>query len=1211
MEISGKEIEDLDPAEFVELVNSLLYAEAHRLKIPPTQLKLNSYTTGREGGVDGRIEDTEKLGDSRWIPSGLSVWQFKSDRSGNNTLPGELKQEAAKPRVLDALKAGGRYIVAIARVCDDTMREEREKALHETVEAEGFDRNSVRLITADDLKGWAGEHFSLLLLPFFHRPFGPCMRMEKWELDSLHQIEYVVDDSRKQIIDSLREFVKRTDSPLHKHILGRRGVGKTRVVMEALRPIGIRDRVIYVPGPEDIPSDFWPYLREKTASTAILAVDECDDSEASKLKLQADACEGRVRLLTVGVGEPFLPRISPNYVFLERLDDESIRKLLATGFRALSQPQIEWIARLTGGYVRLTVACASAVAQNPSIDVVQLTRSPEIRHSLDVLLPGTSERRVMQSLALLTRVGFEGEVMEEAKTLAGFVDVSWSEFSDVTERMRHKGLVSRKGRYRYVTPDLLASWLAADIWNSRTDEVRALLNTLPTSGSRTAFYERLKDLGADEKTQTVIRSLLSEQNFPTIAELDCEQGSRIVFMLALANPPAALATLERLLNNVEPEKLRYLKKGRRNIVNALDYIKWFRGTFFGAARLLLLLAEAENEEWSNNATGTWTGLFLLHLGGTEVPAIDRFSILEDELGSNSPTRRMLVLKAIAEAMSLHEVRSSRVEKEGIRSVPPEWHPQKLGEIWEVYRKALQIIDRIMLDENKRISEEARKILIQSARAVVVVGLTDEVISRFEVFKPKNDGEQRELRDSIRIILQYERDRLQDSQIHRLTALEGRLAGATFHDLLRRWLGQWSMGDWDIQKREGGLPSQERAAELAKEALKYPEQLRSELDWLVSDEAANVGYFGKRLGELDGSRAWLSELETKTRGERARPILLATYLGGRNAVGDRESVRARLDHWVENDKQLARVVLLTTLNLQPQKENLDRLLKLVQKDWIQRKELIKLVWSGWAEKLPHNEMISFLAFLLDGDSPENTEAALNLLDRRLKSSTGEIVSLAPFAWQALARKSAVEGMMPRHYWGEVSKHYVQVDPVKLADTVLELYRTHDLLFVQDDEPLKALAKATQSKPKEVWGRVADTLLRKDRASYRLLLSLQCWYVEILDAAQLLTWAEQHKPEGPQILAALTAPSGIPMNELPRQLLVRYGADDVVRRQLYANFQTGSFTGSMTAYFRDKMETAQKWSEDSDQTVRNWAKRLAGDLMEQVSRFQIREEEEDLI
>jgi hypothetical protein len=44
---------------------------------------------------------------------------------------------------------------------------------------------------------------------------------------------------------------------------------------------------------------------------------------------------------------------------------------------------------------------------------------------------------------------------------------------------------------------------------------------------------------------------------------------------------------------------------------------------------------------------------------------------------------------------------------------------------------------------------------------------------------------------------------------------------------------------------------------------------------------------------------------------------------------------------------------------------------------------------------------------------------------------------------------------------------------------------------------------------------------------------------------------------------------------------------------------------------KLETAEKWSEDAEPEVSNWAKGLVNDLKEEITIFRKREEEEGLI
>lgn len=1202
-EIEGKEIEVLEPSPFVSFLNHLLSTECSKLGIPPTQVKTSSQIMSAEGGIDGSIEDQNKQTDKRWIPPGLSVWQFRTGKT--KTRPKQLAEEAVKPAVLHALKSGGYYVVAISQRCDHQMRRRREAAIRKALQKKKVNSTRFALLTADDLARWGSEYLSVFLL--FNRPIGKSMRLEDWEQFGKDG-PFVANEDRKTIINEIHKFISQRGSPVDFRILGRRGIGKTRLVLEALGDVRTRERVVYAQDPSCLPDDIWAWIRGNKNISAILVVDECEEDVSSKLRDQALTCGGLIRLVTIGIGEWFLPEALPNHVFLERLDPGSIRAVLKARFAALSLEQIDWIERVTAGYVKLAVACGETIVRNPSFDVTKLANSPGIREFLKDLLPDDKVRTGMQSLSLLTQVGFEGEVEAEGRVLAGFSGLSWDEFKDVAERMYQKGLVGKKGRFRYVTPDLLADWLAGDLRQTRSTDIRDFLDRLPSQGSKEAFFERLKELGGNEQAREEFFRMISEQELPTIEDLDTENGSKILYTVALADPQLALRALERLIGNASIDRLRSFTRGRRNVIWALDYLKWFKDAFFGAAKLLLALAEAETEKWSNNASGTWVGLFRLRLGGTEVPAIDRITILDETLANGSTARRVLALDAMAVAMSSNEVRSSGVEKDGSKPVPPEWHPRTFGEIWAVYRKMLQLVDRTMLDHDPVISKEARKTLINSARTLVTVGLAEEIVGRLEKLEPQDYAERREFRDSVRTILEYEKENLRGDQRERLIALERKLAGTTYQDRLRRWIGQWSFGDWNIQKSEGGLPPQGRVAELAEEAMKDPDELRSELDWLVSDEASNAGYFGKRLGELDHDGVWLEELITKSRGHR--PILLGTYLGGRNAIGDEEIVAVLLDQWAKNDEQLAGVVLFATLNVESSKRNLDRIVNLVQKGWIQRKDLVILVWSGWGEKLPQNSLGDFLTCLLDDENKDTTEAALDLLDRRLKSSPNDAEILAPFAWQLLARKSAFEGTMGHYYWGEVSKHFVQVDPLKVADIVLGLYREPKVLFHKNDEPLKTLAKATESRPEEVWDRVADVLLRKDEAGYRLLLGLKDWYVGLRKSEELLAWAEKHKPDGPQILATLTLPGGIPLNELTRQLLIRYGRNERLANRLYANLQSGAFTGSMTDWLRSRLANARAWTADSDPTVRGWAQRLVENLEEQIRGWEEREQEEDL-
>ena len=64
---------------------------------------------------------------------------------------------------------------------------------------------------------------------------------------------------------------------------------------------------------------------------------------------------------------------------------------------------------------------------------------------------------------------------------------------------------------------------------------------------------------------------------------------------------------------------------------------------------MLLLAEAENEDFSNNATGVFLNLFSPAAGrvaSTEVAPKDRIPVLESAINSDSKLKRSIAIKAL-------------------------------------------------------------------------------------------------------------------------------------------------------------------------------------------------------------------------------------------------------------------------------------------------------------------------------------------------------------------------------------------------------------------------------------------------------------------------------------------------------------------------------------------------------------------------------------
>ena len=88
-----------------------------------------------------------------------------------------------------------------------------------------------------------------------------------------------------------------------------------------------------------------------------------------------------------------------------------------------------------------------------------------------------------------------------------------------------------------------------------------------------------------------------------------------------------VASSATILADADEDELRGRTSIRRGMVWTLGKLVWHTYTFEEAADALLRLALAENETWSNNATGTWVELFGLMLPGTAAKPLQRLRYL--------------------------------------------------------------------------------------------------------------------------------------------------------------------------------------------------------------------------------------------------------------------------------------------------------------------------------------------------------------------------------------------------------------------------------------------------------------------------------------------------------------------------------------------------------------------------------------------------------
>lgn len=777
---------------------------------------------------------------------------------------------------------------------------------------------------------------------------------------------------------------------------------------------------------------------------------------------------------------------------------------------------------------------------------------------------------------------------------------------DDVQNFVEQGLVTKQGRYRYVTPHILGVWLAADVWDARGEAVIELMRRLPGAPSRKEMLRRIAELGDHEQARRVVDRLLSDAGlFPDLRSINDPTRAEILGILTDASPVASLRALQRILGGLDCESLLRLDRGRRHVVWTLELLKRHPETFFGAARLLLALAEAENEPYANNATGVWRNSFLTYLGGTPVPALERHDLIREALASPLVGRRILAVKGLDAALKTHEVGSGRGRMTG-RLPPSEWHPRTIAEDREVRESALHLLDQALNDPDSRVSHEAKKVLLGASRSIVSLGFGSRLLSILEQHEPRNDEDRRALCYTIQAILRYEKASLSPELREQYSRLLEKTWGDAFRDRIRRWIGELTLTD--RMRDKDGLRSADKEAEaLADEAMSNPDLLRSELDWLCSGKAQNIWFFGRRLGQLDHSKSWLDELIEQARKKRGL-VFLGAYLMGRSDSGESKWREEILDVWADNEETLSDAVSYATRCGPANTRAARRLIRMVERGWLMPDRLSALVYGAWPRDLPVKDFKDVLCCMMQDEKAQSTEAALAMLHNRLQTHAEDRLVLSDLAWSLLSRPSTTtRSVMIDYHWTEVAKYYADEKPIRVVKTILSSIEVGYGIPLQDDERGKLLLEATKRAPIEAWNLIGDSLLRRDKTSISLGFELRGWFVDKLETNRLLVWASEHEPTGPQILAELAAVDNVPLNPLARELLTKYGDSEGIGSALSASYLTGTFSGPLSHWLEAKLTQARAWVKDPEPRIRRWAEELVSGLEQRLERARLREEE----
>lgn len=719
-------------------------------------------------------------------------------------------------------------------------------------------------------------------------------------------------------------------------------------------------------------------------------------------------------------------------------------------------------------------------------------------------------------------------------------------------------------------------------------------------------------------------------------DLKTKEGAHLFSVLAQSDPDSALTFLMRTIGKWTKGDLLKFTTGRREVVFALERMAMWKDLFTDAARLLLALGEAENETWGNNASGVFAELFSPGYGkvaSTEASPQERFPVLKEALESNSKERRKLALQACKQALETqHFTRMVGAEYQGLRKPPQLWTPKTYGELFDAYRQVWQfLLEKLdVLPEEEQ--QEVVSIILNCSRGVGrIQNLAYMVVETVKELLTKPYVNTKDILQMIISFLHYEGKELPTDIRQLWEHLKDELTGSDFHSLMRRYVGMDVFEDKFDENGKQVDQAQPEIEKLAEQSINNNELLKQELNWLVTTKAENGFRFGYELGKRDMNFSLFPMLlEAQRNASRNASVY---FLGGYCRVISERSPQEwerQLDIISEDKKLNIWVSELSWRTVMSDRSAL-RILDLATKGMVSIEQFRMFGYGRVIRNLSEKIFQKWIEFLLSKDNFDAVSIALDLyrfyyLQRDAKINLPKELTLRilihPLLFKNIGDKK--RSQMDEHNWTEVGKAFVLRYAEKnlvLVDKILEHFGEDNTIFDSFHSPTQSvLDEVVRQHPKETWLRVAKYIgppLDTRAFHIREWLKGSSYFDMRTEAAlplfpigEIWKWVDEDIENRAWYLASFI-PKGLFLEEgricFAREMLVKYGDREDVRRELIANFWSGGWSGPASLHYQKKKDEMLKFKEnENNENVKRWIDEYVSGLDKDIETSKIEEE-----
>lgn len=486
------------------------------------------------------------------------------------------------------------------------------------------------------------------------RRFAPFVSWYEQKKDKRLNFSIIKENDVNKHKDTLLKFRKVL------RVVGPKSLSKTILVNKAFEDTEVMNNYLYTNyddcGSDDVRKKILFILKELNNLTIV--VDNCPDDLFDYILNQKKRFGSNNRIITISVKDA--KNVSTQYEY-EILDlSESMKDSVAKTFqeKEIATSRQELILKYCQDNPMLVNVIVSNIQTG---DESEKFDDEEITTKLVGYMPGSIERKILQSLAMFKYVGWKEERSKELdyvlsnKSITS-VDKDVKILHDTAVEIIRRGvsleIIEERGRTFSITHEPLAKQLIKE-WLLSVDEKRMVrfIETISDGNHNwliKEFHDRFIAMSDDAGAKQTVAELFKIGNvFERSEVLDTESGSLFVETFAEISPDVVNELLYRFVKSRSSEQVKQIKEGRRNIVWTLAHLCFIPELFAKSAEAMLMLAAAENEEVSNNATGNFISLFPVMLPATSVSLDKRLQFLQEMM--KKPSYKQIIMRALARA----------------------------------------------------------------------------------------------------------------------------------------------------------------------------------------------------------------------------------------------------------------------------------------------------------------------------------------------------------------------------------------------------------------------------------------------------------------------------------------------------------------------------------------------------------------------------------